>query len=417
MYQIKIEKFEGPFDLLLQMIEKEEMNITEISLAKIADQFVLHIERMENLNPAEMADFLVVAAKLLWIKSKALLPSLEIEGEDDSELATQLKIYKEYRDASLVIHKMILKRHFTFVRERPPLGGGDILFNPPAWLTKDKLVRVMREILDDLEPIVRLPRGMVKNTISIQEKIQHIRDLIQKNLEVKFHTIVSRAKNKVEIVVHFLAVLELLKHGHIIVKQEEIFGEINIANLKSKIESLLFVASRPLSLKKICEQTGGKKEETVSAMNELAEEYKRGGRGIQVMEIDGEYQMSTNGDFSKMVKDFLKDEMTGELTRPALETLTIVAYRGPIAKSELEQIRGVNCSLILRNLMIKGLVESKGSDKGGEPLFNITFDFMRYLGITKQNNLPDYDKLSKSEILNKILNLSTDTTTQDKVIV
>lgn len=228
MYQIKIEKFEGPFDLLLQMIEKEEMNITEISLARIADQFVLYLEQMENLNPAEMADFLVVAAKLLWIKSKALLPSLEVEGEDGSDLATQLKIYKEYRDASLVIHKMILKRRFTFVRERPPLGAGDILFNPPIWLTKDKLFGVMREILDDLEPIVRLPRGMVKSAISIQEKIQHIRNLIQKNFEVKFHTIVSEAKDKVEIVVHFLAVLELLKHRHIIVKQEEIFGEINI---------------------------------------------------------------------------------------------------------------------------------------------------------------------------------------------
>ncbi|MFA5128892.1 MAG: segregation/condensation protein A [Patescibacteria group bacterium] len=228
MYKVKIEKFEGPFDLLLQMIEKEEMNITDISLAYIADQFVEYIERMDNLNPAEMADFLVVAAKLLWIKSKALFPSLEPEGGDGSDLAAQLKIYKEYRDASLVIHKMILKKHFAFVRERPSLGAGDILFNPPAWLTKEKLILVMREIIEDLEPIVRLPRGVVKSAISIQEKIQHIRDLIQKNLEVRFHTIISKAKDKVEIIVHFLAVLELLKHRHIVVRQEEMFGEINI---------------------------------------------------------------------------------------------------------------------------------------------------------------------------------------------
>ncbi|MFA5413303.1 MAG: segregation/condensation protein A [Patescibacteria group bacterium] len=228
MYQVKIEKFEGPFDLLLQMIEKEEMNITDISLSHIADQFVEYIERMDNLNPAEMADFLVVAAKLLWIKSKALLPSIELEGDDGSDLAAQLKIYKEYRDASLVIHKMILGKRFTFVRERPPLGVGDILFNPPTWLTKERLIQVMREIIDDLEPIVRLPRGVVKSAISIQEKIQHIRDLIRQNIEIKFHTIVSKAKNKVEIIVHFLAVLELLKHRHIIVRQEEMFGEINI---------------------------------------------------------------------------------------------------------------------------------------------------------------------------------------------
>jgi segregation and condensation protein B len=135
------------------------------------------------------------------------------------------------------------------------------------------------------------------------------------------------------------------------------------------------------------------------------------------MEIDGEYQMSTAPDSSKMVKDFLKDEITGELTRPALETLTIVAYRGPISKPDLEQIRGVNCSLILRNLMIKGLVEVKSSDKSGEALYNITFDFMRYLGIKKTSELPDYEKLSKNEILEKVLNLSSETSPENKVAV
>lgn len=188
-----------------------------------------------------------------------------------------------------------------------------------------------------------------------------------------------------------------------------------MANLKSKIESLLFVASRPLGLKKISELLGGDKDEVKKALDELVSE--SAGRGVQVMEIDKEYQMSTVPDSSKMVKDFLKDEITGELTRPALETLTIIAYRGPISKPELEQIRGVNCSLILRNLMIKGLAEAKVSDKSGEALYNITFDFMRYLGIKKTSELPDYDKLSKSEILEKILNLSSEASPENKVTV
>lgn len=185
--------------------------------------------------------------------------------------------------------------------------------------------------------------------------------------------------------------------------------------LARKIESLLFVASRPLSLKKICEQVGGEKTVVKDLLAEMAEDCKKNGRGVQIMEIDGEYQMSTVPDASKMVKEFLKDEMTGELTRPALETLTIVAYRGPISKPELEQTRGVNCSLILRNLMIKGLIEVKDSDKGGEALYNITFDFMRYLGVTKINELPDYEKLSKNEILEKILNLSAEAPAEDKI--
>ncbi len=191
-----------------------------------------------------------------------------------------------------------------------------------------------------------------------------------------------------------------------------------MANLKSKIESLLFVASRPLSLKKIGEEVGAEKNDVKNALDELIGEGAAAGRGIQIMEVDGEYQMSTNPDTAKMVKEFLKDEITGELTRPALETLTIVAYRGPISKPDLEQIRGVNCSLILRNLMIKGLAEAKASDKGGEALYNITFDFMRYLGIKKTSELPDYEKLSKSEIFEKILDLSAEKEQpQDKISV
>lgn len=228
MYKIKLEKFEGPLDLLLRMIEEQEMSISDVSLAKIADQYVQYLEGMENLNPAEMADFLVVAAKLIWIKSKALLPSLEIQDEEGGDLAKQLLIYKEYRDASQVIHKIVSRKRFTFVRERTPLTSGDVLFNPPVWLTQEKLARVIREIIEDLEPVVRLPRGVVRSVISIQEKIQQIREMIHKNIEIKFHSMISKAKGRVEVVVNFLAVLELLKQRHIIVRQEEMFGEIHI---------------------------------------------------------------------------------------------------------------------------------------------------------------------------------------------
>lgn len=228
MYKIKLEKFEGPLDLLLRMIEEQEVSISDISLAGVADQYIEHLEAMENLNPTEMSDFLVVAAKLIWIKSKALLPSLDLVEEEGGDLAKQLLIYKEYRDASLDIHKMILKRHFTFVRERPPLASREILFNPPVWLTKEKLSKVLQEIIEDLEPIVRLPRGVVRSAISIQEKIQQIRNMVQKDIEIKFHLIVANAKGKVEVIVNFLAVLELLKQRHIVVRQEEMFGEIHI---------------------------------------------------------------------------------------------------------------------------------------------------------------------------------------------
>jgi len=166
---------------------------------------------------------------------------------------------------------------------------------------------------------------------------------------------------------------------------------------------LLFISTHPLSIKKIAEMTKAEIGETEKAMTELKDDYRQKAGGIELMKSGSQYQMVTTGDNAKLIKDFMKDEMTGELSRPSLETLTIVAYRGPITKLEIEQVRGVNCSLILRNLMIRGLVEAKENKASMTTYYSITFDFMRYLGISDVAELPDYEKLHSSEILEKIL--------------
>ncbi len=169
-------------------------------------------------------------------------------------------------------------------------------------------------------------------------------------------------------------------------------------SLKSKIESLLFIAAHPLAEKKIAELVGEAVDAVKGTMRELTAEYAE--KGVRILKIGNEYQMSTSPDNSGLIRDFVKDETTGELTRPSLETLTIIAYRGPITKAELEQIRGINCSLILRNLMIRGLVAAAG---GGEQRYNITFDFLKFLGVKSAVDLPDYERLSRDSNLEKFL--------------
>ncbi len=179
---------------------------------------------------------------------------------------------------------------------------------------------------------------------------------------------------------------------------------------KSEIESLLFVSSRPLSVKRLAETTGRDKKEIQEALDALLAEYDaRGESGFIVLRSGDEVQLATSPDHAEMVKTFLKDETFGELTRPALETLTIVGYRGPLTKAELEQIRGVNCSLILRNLMIRGLVETEGGkadDPSAPATYRVTFDFLRYLGIRQTSDLPDFAALSSDENLQKLLDAS-----------
>lgn len=187
-------------------------------------------------------------------------------------------------------------------------------------------------------------------------------------------------------------------------------------SLKSQIESLLFITSRPLSLKNISQIIGKKVDEVEKAIKELIDEYDNRSGGIQIMRIANNFQMSTSPSNAELVRSFLKDEMTGELTHPALETLTIIAYRGPISKPELEQIRGVNCSLILRNLMIKGLIEEVEEKNNENPRYIITFNFMRYLGIKDVRELPDYEKLSQSDVFRKILeNSSSNESKKDEI--
>jgi|GEM_PF-35072 len=174
--------------------------------------------------------------------------------------------------------------------------------------------------------------------------------------------------------------------------------------LATKIESLLFVSIRPLSVKELMDKTESKKKDEVeNALVELIKKYNTDGSGITIQRIDDKVQMVTSKDTSEMISSHLKSEVTGELTPASLETLTVIAYRGPISKSELELIRGVNCSLIIRNLLIRGLVEEQKGGKDLVPSYQITFEFLRYLGLSTVKELPDYVHLNSDENLKQLL--------------
>lgn len=170
-------------------------------------------------------------------------------------------------------------------------------------------------------------------------------------------------------------------------------------NILSKIETILFVASKPLGLKKIAKVLGLDETVVLSSMEELRRKYNHPESGIIILENNSEWQMVSNPDNREAAENFLKAEVSGELTRPQLETLTVVSYCGPITKPELEQIRGVNCSLILRNLMMRGLVKELEDPTKLMPSYEVTMDYIRHLGLDNLNALPDYDKLHTHEYL------------------
>ena len=162
-------------------------------------------------------------------------------------------------------------------------------------------------------------------------------------------------------------------------------------NLNQKLEAILFVAAKPITVKKLSDVCEAKPKEVEQSLAELAEILAD--RGIMLQHNGQEYELVSHPDAAEFVKKVVKDEEQGELTRASLEALTILAYRGPMTRPELEQIRGVQSAMILRNLMIRGLVEQKDDQRLGQPTYAVTFEFVKHLGLQSTQDLPDYEQL------------------------
>lgn len=162
-------------------------------------------------------------------------------------------------------------------------------------------------------------------------------------------------------------------------------------NIEQIIEAILFASGRALSERKLADLLGKKPEEISGILDSLQEKLSE--RGVILQRYEKEVELVTHPEAAEYVSKVIKDEEQGELTRAALEALTILAYRGPMTRPELEQIRGVQSSMILRNLMIRGLVEQKEDMRLGQVTYAVTFDFLNHLGLKSIKDLPEYEEL------------------------
>lgn len=231
-YITKQEKFEGPLALLLELIEKEKLSITEISLAKVTDDYVVHLKSLQGIDPEQLAEFMVVAAQLMLIKSRALLPSLQLSDEETGsieELESRLKEYKRMQEFAQDLKK--LERQHMYIMARESFYGLDPVFYPPPALTRERLRDAFHAFLAALPKIEKLAEEKIKKIISLEEKIGHIRAMLSTTLERAFSDMVRGAKEKVEVIVSFLALLELAKQKFVDLKQDNLFEEIVIKKI------------------------------------------------------------------------------------------------------------------------------------------------------------------------------------------
>ncbi len=224
--------FQGPLDLLLHLIEQEELDVTKVALAQVTDQYLAYLAVLQEVEAEFLTDFLVIAAKLLLIKSQALLPkppaSLAGGEEEDlgEQLARQLLAYKRYKEAAQTLRQREDSGLRTFVRVAPPpkieprLSMDDVTLND--------LVAAVQQALS-IRP-ADAPVGEVLSpvTVTIGQQMALIQDELATHRDVSFKRLLHRASSRVEIIVTFLAVLELIKQYVVDVRQDEPFGDIVI---------------------------------------------------------------------------------------------------------------------------------------------------------------------------------------------
>jgi segregation and condensation protein A len=231
-YKVKLEIFEGPLDLLLYLIKKEEIDIYDVSLERITKQYLDYIDTFKMLNIELASEFIVMAANLMYIKSRELLPKTqqppdEEADEDDPrwELIRQLVEYKKFKDAAqfLGVQEVRADEFFATAPELPDLSE-------PVPTTVGQvgifdLIRAFQRVLKRFENTTDI-REIVSDRFTVADKIEHLLETILVGSRVRFETLFSSAASRSEVIVTFLAMLELMKLNHLQVEQEQLLGEI-----------------------------------------------------------------------------------------------------------------------------------------------------------------------------------------------
>ena len=238
-YQVKHEHFEGPLDLLLSLIEKRKLFIGDFALSKVADDYIAHIRRFESFPMNDVANFLLVASTLVLIKSKTILPELNLTHEEESDiddLKRRLAMYELFRDLSVHVKNQYGKQLIFERSGRPEM---QTVFAPEVRLTIPTMHTAILAVINALPKKVVLQKAIVRKVISIEEMMERLAKRVTETLKTSFGQFSSYAKGKqiakedrVQIIVSFLAMLELVKQGVVHVTQQDDYGEIEIETHK-----------------------------------------------------------------------------------------------------------------------------------------------------------------------------------------
>lgn len=228
-FKVRAGQFEGPLELLLDLIEKRKLFVNDVSLAKVADDYIAYVQSLGSFPVADSAQFILVASTLLLIKSKSLLPTLNLTDEEQAsmqDLEHRLKVYEKMRALAQGI-KPLFGARVMFSRGERRL---DPVFSPDADMTSSNVFAAIGRVLASLPKREFLPKVVIDKVISLEEMITNLTARVSESLRMSFREFSGAASKgeRVNVIVSFLAMLELVKQGVINVSQERHFEDIHM---------------------------------------------------------------------------------------------------------------------------------------------------------------------------------------------
>lgn len=226
--------YEGPFELLLDLIEKRKVLVNEIALGQVTDEYIAHVRGQAIFPMEEAANFIAVAATLLLIKSKSLLPDLSLSEEEETdikELEERLSQYEKVREAARELTKLFGTNVMVSRGERAP----EVFFSPSRDLTLGAIEAALKTALAALDKTEQLPEVRVKPLISIEDMMDKLAKRVSQAMTLSFKEFAGGTKEKVEVIVSFLALLELVKQGAVEASQHASFEDIRITNTSTSL--------------------------------------------------------------------------------------------------------------------------------------------------------------------------------------
>ncbi len=227
-FTVQVGEFEGPLAVLLKLIEEHKLHISQVSLAAVTDRFIEYMNRLDPERKAELADFIVVAATLMLIKSTSLLPTLELTSDEQTDMADlerRLKIYQQIKILLGEVAARFGRQPIYFSNHQPERRP---VFTPTPGLTVSALKEAVQRVITALPALDLIPRLVLKKILSLEEVMSSLTERMERALSFSFRDFVADKKDKVNVIVSFLGVLELVKQGLIRAEQSAEFADIDL---------------------------------------------------------------------------------------------------------------------------------------------------------------------------------------------